>query len=163
MTRSLYGMTPGEVIAAVNADPTSADSTHRDFGPISATVQIWSYGRTTQVTDLMSVNMSTLQPASAISVVTADATLGRTPFFGVDGYSGPYWAKDSSGNWWLMNPSDTASRGSSNLWLMDLWDGTGSQPTRPVGANLKVQWLQPVAPPAGSTYAQPGDLWLTSA
>lgn len=49
----------------------------------------------------------------------------------------------------------------SNTYTMPVWDGTGSQPTRPTGlpSTFVVTWRQASAPPVGPTFAHTGDEW----
>jgi hypothetical protein len=44
--------------------------------------------------------------------------------------------------------------------LTGFWDGTSTQPTRPTNrTDIHYVWIQPSAPPAGGSYALPGDEW----
>lgn len=57
----------------------------------------------------------------------------------------------------LKTAIQTHSRG--NLWVMAVWDGTGTQPARPtLPAGTVVRFRQPTAP----TGAVAGDEWLTT-
>lgn len=110
MTRLTYGVAPGDIIAQIFTDPTTTDPAHRDFGPLQGSLQIWTFDRTAQETDLLDISDVPIPSG----LVSADSR-ARTQFKGKDGYTQAYWGLSSDGQWWLFNPSDIASR-QANDW-----------------------------------------------
>lgn len=186
MARTLFGGTPADVLEYVSADgdfaPVSAALTVWD-----------SASGGTQLTDLQTfggVAASTVTPEPGTYRIRFYGPDGFTAPVFVQDADGNRWqinpadlasrvgASAMTQSEALLGTGSTArtisasvliaaiqSLAWSNVYFMPLWGGTGTQPTRPAGlpSGFTVVWLQPVAPPIGSTYAHTGDRWQTSA
>lgn len=119
--------------------------------------------------------------ANGDGTVTPDATTGAAGVEGPDGYSGVLWfagypvfpnelVDEVAATWSTISgkPAVVAAGatqadaqaaiglGPSNVWMMPVWDGTGTEPTRPtLPDGFFTIWRQPTAPTHGVT----GDEW----
>lgn len=129
MTRTLYGGSPADVIAQV-------DAVDGDFMPATAVLTAWtSLTAGSPLTDLTTLS------GVAVTQVTPDV-LGRVMFYGPDGYTAAVWLQDSSGTRWRISPADLASR------VSPTWDTLAGKP-----ANIGVNTLDNAV--AGSLFACP--------
>ena len=79
--------------------------------------------------------------------------------------NGAVYEKTGSSTWTLrMNVTGPAGSGggtssnTSNVYMMPIWNGSGTHPTRPAHSGFVI-WRQPTAPLTSAGYATAGDEW----
>lgn len=140
MTRTLYGGSGGDLIAAVGSDG--------DYRPAGDALTAWDADTDgNQLTDLQSVSQT------AITTVTMP-TSGPPKFYGPDAYTESIWLQDSVGNRWRIDPADLASRagGSTNAD----WPNVTNKPA-PFGDLTKDSTPADVREAVGALASDPAD------